>query len=353
MSVIPPAGRPAVLALLALAAPALAQPDAPRRSEAATAAYLEGRFVRALTALAVEDAETAARLLDEVLGDAPGDAAVLAARSEAALGLDDPTDAVIFARQATEAAPGRPEPWRALAAAAAAAGRPADAVEALRTARDLAPADLDVLTALADLAAEQRDAALERDALEALVRVGDTVGARLRLSELAESAGDDVGALAQAEAAARLAPTEPSVRRRLDRLRGASTEPAPAGRASTGAPAGDGAALFEAGDYAAAADALLAETAADPRRVEAWALALRALALSDDSRAASTADGALLLFPTVPGVLAGAAEAYAAAGRPGDARDAATRGLEALDLLGDRLPDADALRARLDAILAR
>ena len=59
----------------------------------------------------------------------------------------------------------------------------------------------------------------------------------------------------------------------------------------------------------------LAIVAADPRRLDAWADALTALAAAADPRAAETADEATLLFPTVPSILAPAAEAYLAAGR--------------------------------------
>ena len=121
---------------------------------------------------------------------------------------------------------------------------------------------------------------------------------------------------------------------------------APAEPAASASSAADGAGLYAAGRYAEAADALLDALADDPRDLAGWALALEALARTADPRAGATADDALLLFPTVPAVLAPAAEAYAAAGRRADAVATAQRGLDTLDALGDRLPDADALRVR-------
>lgn len=302
-------------------------------------ARLEGRFVRALTAVAVEDFETARETLDQILEAAPDDASVLAVRAEVAGGLGATADAVYYARRATEAAPDDAAAWLALASALADAGQLPDAAAAADRAVALDPQSLDALTAAAEIAARTGDAAAERDALAALVGVGDTPAARLRLSTLAERAGDRAEALAQAQAAARLAPAEPAVARRLADLRG-EARPAP----PASAPESDG-----TDDV----DALLAQVDADPRRVDLWARALDALAASADPRAGATADDALLLFPSVPAVLASAAEAYAAAGRADDARTTAQRGLDALALLGDDLPDAGALRLRLDAVLSR
>ena len=334
--------RLAVALLLLAAMPASAQ----SRADAAEA---EGRFVRALTAVAIEDFETARRSLDAVLEAAPGDVTVLTLRAEVATAMDAPADAVFFARRATEAAPDRAEAWLAFATALRGARQPAEAASVIDRARTLSPADPDVLALSADLAAERGDAAAERDALAALVRVGDTVAARLRLSVLAEQQGDADDALAQAQAAVRLAPNDPAVRRRADELRGdarSAASPTPGGEA-------DGPALFAAGQFAEAADALLAEIDDDPRQIDRWALALQALAQTADPRAGATADDALLLFASVPSVLVGAAEAYAAAGRTDDGLAAAQRAADALDLLGDDLPDAPALRARLDAVLSR
>ncbi|MGB3543008.1 hypothetical protein, partial [Rubrivirga sp.] len=95
---------------------------------------------------------------------------------------------------------------------------------------------------------------------------------------------------------------------------------------------------------------LLDRVDADPRAVDAWVEVLRAMAQAGDARAGETADDALLLFGSVPSVLVGAAEAYVAADRGADALDASARALEAITLLGDALQDADALRARLDAL---
>ena len=345
----------ALLAVWLVAASATAQTDAASRAKA------EGRFVRALTAQALGDESAAAGVLDEVLATAPDDPTVLLLRAEVA---STPADAVYYARQSADAAPDRADVWLGLARALREAGQPAGAADALDTAQRLAPDDLDVLLAVAELAAEQRDGARERDALERLVRIGDSVGARLRLSALAEAAGDLDQALDHARAAARLAPSDPTVRRRLAQLERPATDPAVADApADASPPPSDapapaasrtgGAALFAAGRYAEAADALLAELDEDPRRVDAWALVLQALARTADPRAGATADDALLLFASVPAVVVGAAEAYQAAGRDADARDTAQRGLDALDWLGDAVPDASALRARLDALLSR
>jgi len=323
--------------LLALSLAALA-PHAAAQTAEGRQARQAGQVVRALTALAVEDDSAAVRALNEVLATAPADPTLLALRAEASTRLGDPATAVYYARQATDAAPDRPDVLLGLATALRAAGQRREAADALARARRAAPTDLDVLVATASLAAETGDSATETDALRTLVRLGDTVAARLRLSALAERAGDRVEALAQARAAARLAPAEPAVRQRL--------------------------ATFDAHTPAASApdvmsddpddlDALLAAVDADPTRIEVWERALGALAATADPRAGATADDALLLFPTVPGILAAAAEAYAAAGREADARDAAQRGIASLDRLGDAVEDADALRQRLGAVLSR
>ena len=343
--------RAAVLlaAVVASAPSAAAQPAEP----SGASAKAEGRFIRALTAQALDDDATALRLLDEILTEHPAAPTVLLLRAELA---PTPADAVYFARRAADAAPARADVWLGLGRALGAAGQAAQAAQALDTAGRLAPDDLDVLLAAAALAADQDDARREQDALARLVRIGDTVAARLRLSALAEDAGDRDRALAQARAAARLAPSEPAVRRRLAELeRPASPEPAaaPTAAASATATPADGAALFAAGHYAQAADALLAELDRDPRAPDGWALVLQALARTADPRAGATADDALLLFSSVPSVVVGAAEAYAAAGRADDARRTAQRALGALDRLGDAAPDAGALRARLDVLLSR
>ncbi len=352
----PPAPRLLAAALLAVWAG-----GASAQASDAAQAKAEGRFVRALTAQALGDGPAAADVLDEILAATPGDPTVLLLRAEVAA---TPADAVYYARRSADAAPGRADVWLGLARSLRGAGQPAAAADALGTAQRLAPDDVDVLLAVVELAAEQRDDARERDALQRLVQIGDTAGARLRLSALAQAAGDLDQALGHARAAARLAPSDPAVGRRLAELERPATgtpvaaAPTPAPPPSTDPPAPaasgtDGAALFAAGQYAQAADALLAELDDDPRRVGTWALALQALARTADPRAGATADDALLLFSSVPAVVVGAAEAYAAAGRDGDARDTAQRGLDALDRLGDAVPDAPALRARLDALLSR
>ena len=330
-------------ALLLLAAPLAAQPG----DAAARRAHAEGLFIEALTAHYLGDDSTAARLLDDVLDLHPDDPALLDARAEVALTDDGPAAALYFAQRAAELASDRPEVHVRLAEVLREAGRPADAVRALETARDLDASSLDVLVLLADLYAQTGQAEREREALEALVRMGDTVAARLRLSALYEGAGDRDRALEAARAAARLSPGEAAVQRRLAELAD-EPEAAPAPQPTADA---SGETLYAAGRYAEAADALLDALADDPRDLDAWALALDALARTADPRAGATADDALLLFPTVPAVLVPAAEAYAAAGRTADAETTARRGLDALDTLGGDVPDADALRARLQRVL--
>ncbi len=313
-----------LLVLGSLAAPVVAQAGA-------QAARLEGRYVRALTALAVDDDSTALRLLDEVLESAPSDAAVLATRAEVSLRIGAHADAVFFSRRAADAAPDRADGFVLLAAALDAAGQDG-AREALTQARDLSPADPAVLTAVADWAAAAGDAGLEREVLRDLVRTGDTIAARLRLSRLAQRAGDAADALAHAQAAARLAPSEPAVRARLADLTAPVATPA--------APAPSG------------LDALVQTARDNPRDLDALVRALDALADANDPRAGALADDALLLYSSVPAVLASAAEAYAAAGRRPDAQATARRGLAALDVVGAALDGAAALRARFDALLS-
>ena len=94
--------------------------------------------------------------------------------------------------------------------------------------------------------------------------------------------------------------------------------------------------------YPEAAERLVRALDADPRDVEAWALALRALARSADPRAERVADDALLLLASDASVAAGAAEVLLAADRPADALKAAPDS-----------PDGHALRAMALAALGR
>ena len=325
-----------LLALLVTGAGAAAQPggDAAERR-----AYVEGRFVRALTFHAVGDEGAAAAALDEVLELRPDDPAAYDARAEVALARGETTDALFYAERAVALAPDAAPLRLGLARALAGAGRPRDAVGAAEAARDLAPDDPAVWEALAGLYARTDQPEAEREALTAWTRLDDTAPARLRLSSLYEADGDGAAARDQALAARRLAPGDPAVLRRLATL----DRPAPAAQAPAAPPRPDAATNAEGG-----VDALLAVVEADPRRLDVWARALQALAASADPRAGAVADDALLLFPAVPAVAAPAAEAYLAAGRSADARRAAERALAAL---GDA-PDADALRARLDRVLA-
>ena len=336
------------LALLALALGASPLAAQPASGPAAQRAAAEGQFVRALTAHHLGDDAEAARLLDVVLRERPADAAVLDARAEVALALDDAPDALYYAQQAAEHAPDEPSVHLRLGDALRQTGDDAGAVRAFDAARRLDPAAPSPLVSLADLHAETGDAEAEREALEALVRLGDTPAARLRLSVLYERAGETDRALDAARQAVRLAPGEDALQQRVTALEGRTHAEATPPTSGAGASGED---LHAAGRYAEAADALLDLVESEPRRLDAWALALDALARTADPRAGATADDALLLFPSVPSVLAPAAEAYLASGRPADARAAAERGLAALDVLGDEADDADALRARLQRSL--
>lgn len=210
----PPYSALAVLALLLAVGPATAQPgDAAERR-----AYVEGRFVRALTFHAVGDDGAAAAALDELLELRPDDAAVYDARAEVALTRGEPTDALFYAERAVALAPDSAPFRRRLAAAHAGAGRLRDAVEAAEAARDLAPTDPASWQALAGLYRRADRADAEREALAAWVRLSDTAPARLRLSTLYEADGDESAALDQARAARRLAPGDPDVLRRLAAL---------------------------------------------------------------------------------------------------------------------------------------
>ena len=324
--------RPALAVLLATAA---ASASAQPRDAAERRAYVEGRFVRALTAHATGDDDAAAEALDEVLELRPDDAAAYDARADVARARGETTDALFYAERAAALSPTSGVLRLRLAGAYAGAGRLGEATAAAEAARDLAPGDPAVWETLADLYGRLGRDADERAALAAWTRLDDTVAARLRLSALAEAAGDGAGAREQALAARRLAPSDPAVRRRVAALDRPAPPPASGGAGSTGG-------VEVAGDV----DALLALVEADPRRLDVWAQALGALAASADPRAGAVADDALLLFPVVPAVAAPAAEAYLAAGRPADARRAAER---ALATLGD---GDGALRARLDAVLA-
>lgn len=331
--------RPLLVALLAaLAGTAGAQPGDPGERRA----HVEGLFVRALTAHALGDAAAAIEALDEVLELSPDDPAAYDARADVAEAQGQTADAVFYAERAVELAPDVSAFHLRLARVRAEAGRIDDALEAAEAAQALAPGDPAVWEATAELAARAGRDDVERDALTAWVRLHDTAAARLRLSAVHEVSGDADAALDHALAARRLAPADPAALRRVAALQAPTATPPPS-------PSSGGAAAGSAGEDV---DALLRTVEADPRRLDAWAQVLQALAEAGDPRAGTVADDALLLFSSVPAVATSAAEAYLAAGRPADARRAADRALAALDTLADDLSDADALRARLQRILS-
>ncbi|HEX9951720.1 MAG TPA: hypothetical protein VGB53_08125, partial [Rubricoccaceae bacterium] len=291
------------LALLGAAPPAHAQPRA-APTPAGIQAEAEGHLVRSLTALALGKDSAAVRHAEAALALAPGSAAPLDLLAEAYEALGRPTDALYHAGLAAAAAPGEAGVAVRLARLQAASGQAAAALATAERARRLSPADAESLALVARLYAAAGRPADERAALEDLAaRYGDPAVWQ-RLAALY----DRTGATDQALAARRTA--------------GLAETAASAPAAS---PPG-----YTAPPPVLSADAALAIVADDPRRLDAWAAALTALATSGDPRAGDTADEATLLFPTLPAILAPAAEAYLAAGRPADAARAARAGLAAL-----------------------
>ena len=203
------------------------------------------------------------------------------------------------------------------------------------------PVVLDVL-AEAYLAQGLTAEALYHAELAASVAPDDATIQR-RLADIYDASGDAVRAQQARETAQRLAPDTP-------RLSPSTSAPQPSPARTE--PASDtelpGEAAYRAGRYAEAAEALLGVIDEDPRRIEAWPLALDALTRTSDARAGDTADLALLLFPTLPSILVPAAEALLSVGRTDDARSAAESALRSLD----GATDDPALRQRADALLS-
>ena len=243
----------------------------------------------------------------------------------------------------------RAEPLFVRALAALYRGEVEQAVSTLGEVLALVPDDPVVLDALAEAYQAQGRWADALYHAEAAVAVApDEALIQRRLAALYDAVGDTEQAEAARSAADRIAPESPT-------SLGPPTPNPPARREAPVAPAGDtpgvelpGAAAHAAGRYAEAADALFAVVEADPRRLDAWPLALDALARSGDARAADAAALAVLLYPALPSVLVPAGEAFASAGQSGDARDAATAALQALDVADDA-PD---LRARAQSLLS-
>ncbi len=315
--------------LLLLLLPTLAAAQTPADAARAQA---EGRLVRGLTEHALGNDSAAVRLYEEAAAIAPGSAGPLDALAEAYTALGRPAEALYHAGLAVRAAPENAGARLRLGMLQAAAGGRADALASLEQARRLSPADAATLTALARVYRDAGRAGDERSALEALAATTPTVAALLRLAETAPDAASLQAALA---AANRLAPGDPNVRARLVQTATPTADASARGSASAGTASGG------------SADAALAIVSGDPRRLDAWAEALTALAATRDPRAGATADDATLLFPTVPSILAPAAEAYLAAGRSADAIRTARSGLAALDAAPDAI-----LRARLDRVLS-
>lgn len=311
---------PLLLALAALGAapPAHAQPRA-APTPAGIQAEAEGHLVRSLTALALGNDSAAVRHAESALALVPGSAAPLDLLAEAYEALGRPTDALYHAGLAAAAAPDEAGVALRLARLQAASGQAAAALASAERARRLSPADAGALALVARLYAAAGRPADEQAALEDLAaRYGDPAVWQ-RLAAVYDRSGAPDQALAARRAAGLPAPTAPAP----------TAPPGPAASPSV-----------------LSADEALAIVADDPRRLDAWAAALAALAAAQDPRAGDTADEATLLFPTLPSILAPAAEAYLAAGRPADAARTARAGLAAL---GASDPP---LRARLDRALA-
>ena len=316
---------PLLLALAALGAapPAHAQPRA-APTPAGIQAEAEGHLVRSLTALALGNDSAAVRHAESALALVPGSAAPLDLLAEAYEALGRPTDALYHAGLAAAAAPSEAGVALRLARLQAASGQAAAALASAERARRLSPADAGALALVARLYAAAGRPADEQAALEDLAaRYGDRAVWQ-RLAAVYDRSGAPDQALAARRAAGLPVPAVP-----------APTVPAPT------APPGPA-----ASPPVLSADEALAIVADDPRRLDAWAAALAALAAAQDPRAGDTADEATLLFPTLPSILAPAAEAYLAAGRPADAARTARAGLA---VLGASDPP---LRARLDRALA-
>ena len=311
---------PLLLALAALGAapPAHAQPRA-APTPAGIQAEAEGHLVRSLTALALGNDSAAVRHAESALALVPGSAAPLDLLAEAYEALGRPTDALYHAGLAAAAAPDEAGVALRLARLQAASGQAAAALASAERARRLSPADAGALALVARLYAAAGRPADEQAALEDLAaRYGDPAVWQ-RLAAVYDRSGAPDQARAARRAAGLPAPTAPAP----------TAPPGPAASPSV-----------------LSADEALAIVADDPRRLDAWAAALAALAAAQDPRAGDTADEATLLFPTLPSILAPAAEAYLAAGRPADAARTARAGLAAL---GASDPP---LRARLGRALA-
>ena len=390
--------RLAPLLAVLLAPLAAAQPTGERPPS--TPAAVEGAFVEALGAAYDGDHETALRRLEQLLAARPDDPAILDAMAESYAATDRDAEALYHAELAAQAAPEEPVVLLRLGRLQREAGQTQAAAATLARAAPLVPRDPTPLADLADLYADLGQREQERDALERLVRLGDTPAARLRLAALA--GGDARAEIPHLERASALAPSESAITLALadayrragqteraqallaQRMGGATSRPqrTPADRlqrardlfaAADEDPAlladareavtavlretpGDAAALALAGyitlaqgDYVDAADHLVTALDLDPQDLVAWPAALVALARAQDVRAERLADDALLLLAGQPGVDAAVAEALLSVGREAEAL-AVADGALARD---GSAPDLHALRAMALAALDR
>ena len=316
--------------------------------EAARRAPAEPSFLRRLASarLATDDASGAAEALERVVALRPAAVGALATLVEVYADLGRDAEAVRTLARLVEVGE-TPAARVRLAAYARASGDAPEAARHLARAAALAPDEPAIARALADALDASGDAAGARRALARfLARNPQDPSARAALAARG-GAGD------APEASGVGLPAEDALRRARDLYSAADEDPDGLDSAeallaplvASGDPAVlalAGRVAFRQGRYGPAADRLTRALDADPRDVEAWALALRALARSGAPEAARTADDAMLLLGADPDVASGAAEALVAAGQPAAALRAAPE-----------TPDGHALRALALADLGR
>ena len=205
--------RPALLLVLGLAAsPAFAQrPSATERATEERVARAQSTFVSALAMQWAGDHSGAIRIFEELLDEDASRAAVHDALAESYVALERYSEALLAAEDAARLAPDDPDVLARLAEEQRRSGALADAARTLEAAALARPGDPSLLSALAERYADldQHDRAAQ--ALERLIRIGDTPAARLRLAAYARDAGDLDLALGHLRRAAQLAPDEAAI----------------------------------------------------------------------------------------------------------------------------------------------
>ena len=181
------------------------------------------RLARALGELSREEEAIAA--WRRVLELAPGEYEAHTALVE--LLAADPAQAAPHWRAASEATPKKPEVWRGLAKTLTAVGDTGGAIEAWRRLLKLDEQDVEAHEALADLLGDRKSASLPH--LRVLAERGpDLAGARRRLAQLLDKAGDAPGARTAWQSLLEIAPDEPAAHERLAQLLAAEGVPAAA-----------------------------------------------------------------------------------------------------------------------------